>query len=595
MLKSIQWKMVIIYLLLVLLAMEVIGVYLLRSLESYHLENLSSYLDGQAQLISSFIERYLTPTEDKDHIDDLLSQFENQIGMEILELSVLDSKGVVIASTQSDSPKLGTRILASEVTRAVMGEKGEDIRIDPVTNKRFKYLAFPIRSGSQVVGLLYMVVSLENIYATLQEIKTILMMATMLALVVTVVLGFALAKTITSPILDVTSKAAGLAQGNFDQKIEVKSNDEIGQLAEMFNYLTLRLKETLGEISNEKGKIEAILTYMADGVIAMNITGEIIHINPAAARLLNIDQLATGKHFNDVLGNHLPEIYIKDIQGDIQDEREIDIKLGGSVLKAHIAHFKNEKGETAGVVVVIRDVTEQERLDNIRKEFVANVSHELRTPLTTIKSYVETLLSGAMSDNDVAERFLQVVNNESERMARLVSDLLQLSRLDYQRTRWDKKPMDLGHVVKDVVSKLDVSFKQKDMTVKLQVPSAMPKILADRDRLEQVVLNIVGNAVKYTPEHGLIKISLNESAGRLVLRVKDNGIGIPKADLPRIFERFYRVDKARSRELGGTGLGLAIAKEIIEAHNGTIQIESEYGKGTLVSLTLPVLENTQTA
>lgn len=589
MLRSIQWKMVIIYLLLVLLAMEVISVYLLRSLESYHLDNLSSYLDGQAQLISGFMERYLTPSADKEHIDDLLKQFENQIGMEILELSVLDPKGVVIASTQSDSPKLGTRVLAGEVTRAMMGEKGEDIRMDPAANRRLKYLAFPIKSGDRVIGLLYIVASLENIYATLQEIKAILMMATFLALVVTAVLGFVLAKTITRPILEVTSKAAGLARGDFDQKIDVRSNDEIGQLAQMFNYLTLRLKETLGEISNEKSKIEAILTYMADGVIAMNTAGEIIHINPAAARMLNIDRGATGRHFNEVLEAHFPDFRLIGAPGE-NEEQQIDIKLSGSVLKAHIAHFKNEKGETAGVVVVIRDVTEQERLDNMRKEFVANVSHELRTPLTTIKSYVETLLSGAMSDKEVAEKFLQVVNNESDRMVRLVSDLLQLSRLDYQQTRWDKKPLDLGCVVEEVVSKLDVSLKQKSMTVKLNIPEGLPRVLGDKDRLEQVVLNIVGNAVKYTPEHGHIRVGLEQSGESLVLSVQDDGIGIPEEDLPRIFERFYRVDKARSRELGGTGLGLAIAKQIIEAHDGSIEIESEYGKGTLVRVVLPALK-----
>ncbi|MDI3533923.1 MAG: two-component system, OmpR family, sensor histidine kinase VicK [Thermosediminibacterales bacterium] len=591
MFKSIQWKMVIIYLLLVLLAMEVIGVYLLRSLEQYHLDNLSAYLDNQAQLISGFLERYLANTVDTQQIDDLIREFGNRMGMEIKDIFVLDKNGIVISSSNIDTTQTGKRILTPEVTEALMGEKGEDIRTDFATKKRFKYLAFPVKSGEKVLGVIYLVSSLENIYNTLQEIKAILVMATVIALFVTAVLGFALAKTITGPIQEVTSKAASLARGDFDQLIEVKSNDEIGQLTEMFNYLTLRLKETLDEISNEKSKVEAILAYMADGIIAVNKNDEIIHINPAAERLLDINRDVVGKKFSALFSDYFRDnplqYYIEDSKTENRKDREVVIKHDSSVLRAHFAPFKNEKGEVSGVVIVLRDVTEQERLENMRKEFVANVSHEIKTPITTIKSYVETLLAGAIEEKNLAERFLEVVNNEADRMARLVSDLLQLSRLDYQQTRWDKKLLSLEQIVEDVLVKLNMEIKQKKMNVSVNYSKKLPKVLGDRDRIEQVILNIVGNALKYTPEGGDIKISIETIDKAVCLKVQDNGIGIPKEDLPRIFERFYRVDKARSRELGGTGLGLSIAKQIIEAHGGTININSEYGHGTEVVINLP--------
>ncbi|NPV42621.1 MAG: HAMP domain-containing protein [Firmicutes bacterium] len=584
MFKSIQWKMVIIYFLLILLAMQVISVYLLRSLEQYHLNSLSSFLNKQAQLISGFLERYLKEPYDNEHISDLL----RELGFEIKEIYVLDPTGSVISTSSPDISRIGKRMLSNEITKAMVGEVGEDIRLDPTTNERLKYMAFPVESGGKVVGILYMVASLEKIYETLRDIKEILLGATILALVITGFLGFALARTITGPIQEVTSKAASLARGDFDQKIEVKSSDEIGQLTEMFNYLTLRLKDTLGEISNEKSKVEAILTYMADGVVAINNTGEIIHINPRAMEMLGVSSEAIGKKFTQVFSEEFKGITLKELfEKNSEHGREIVLELKSSVLRAHFAYFKNEKGNITGVVIVIRDVTEEEKLERMRKEFVANVSHEIKTPITTIKSYAETLMEGALSDREISQRFLSVIIKEADRMSRLVSDLLQLSRLDYQKTRWVKEPISLVKIVEDVITKLVVTIKQKNMEVYQTFEDGFPMILGDRDRIEQVILNVIGNAVKYTPEGGRIEIKGSSENRRVVLNISDNGIGIPEEDLPRVFERFYRVDKARTRDLGGTGLGLSIAKQIIEAHDGTIVIDSRYGEGTTVTITLP--------
>lgn len=584
--KSIQWKMVVIYFLLILLAMEVIGVYLLRSLEQYHLNNLSIDLDSKAQLLSGFLKRYLDDSSKIKEINDLIKEFS--IGKEIKDIYVLDPEGTVISTSEEDTTQLGKKLLTSEVAKAIMGKKGEEERTDPERNTRLKYLAYPIKSGDEVVGILYLIASLENIYSTLREVKAILMGGTVLALGITAILGFALAQTITKPIQEVTSRAASLAKGNFDQQIEVKSKDEIGQLAQMFNYLTLRLKETLGEISYEKSKIEAILSYMADGVIAVNTDGEIIHINPTAVKMLEVSPHAVGKKFAEVFKDVFGDIDFKKlVSGDEHFTTEHSIKRGDMVLRAHFASFKSQNGETSGVVIVLRDVTEQEKLDRMRKEFVANVSHEIKTPLTTIKSYVETLQEGALNEPEIAKKFLSVIQNETDRMARLVKDLLELSRLDYQKTKWKKEIISLNSIVEDVISKLDVKIREKELRVSLKLHRDGARVLGDKDRLEQVVLNIVGNAVKYTGNGGNIDIKTAEEKELVVFEVKDNGIGIPREDLPRIFERFYRVDKARSRELGGTGLGLSIAKQIVEAHQGSITVNSREGEGTVVVITLP--------
>jgi two-component system sensor histidine kinase VicK len=453
------------------------------------------------------------------------------------------------------------------------------------------YLAYPVKNGSRVVGIIYLISSMENIYKTISNTKAILFVATLLALMITGILGYALSKTITGPIQEVTRNAALMAQGNFDRKIQVRSNDEIGKLTGMFNFLTTRLKETMEEISDEKEKMEAILTNMADGVIALNSKGEVIHINPAARQMLSLDKDPTGENFEPAL-KELFKINLEEFLGEDCRAREVLVKKGEAVLKSIIAPLKRES-RVIGLILVLQDITRQFSLENMRKEFVANVSHELRTPLTTIKSYAETLLDGAMDEPSIARQFMSVVYNEAERMTRLVNDLLELSRLDNKETRWDKKPISPSGILKDVISKMLVNIKKKNLALETDILQHSPDIFADRDKIEQVFQNILSNAIKYTPEGGKIFIRLDSIEDRVRIIFGDTGIGIPKEDLPRLFERFYRVDKTRSRELGGTGLGLSIAKEIVEAHDGIITIDSELGHGTQVTILLPAVADSK--
>jgi two-component system sensor histidine kinase VicK len=422
----------------------------------------------------------------------------------------------------------------------------------------------------------------------MKKIDNILTYATIWALAITVLLGSLLARTITDPIKEVISKAEKLAKGEFEQVVSVRSNDEVGQLTDMFNYLSDRLKTTLNETENEKNKLDTILTNMTDGIIAVNTNGTIIHTNPAIYSIFDISKEdMENKNFDDIAKDLHWGITHEDLIENSDKANNI-LVINDLIIKTNVVLFGNEKNETVGAIIVLQDVTEQEKLDKMRKEFVANVSHELKTPLTTIKSYTETLLDGAMENKEYTVNFLKVIDSESERMTRLVKDLLQLSKLDYDNIQWNMKKIDIYKIVNECVYRMKISAEQKNQVLEFIADQDIPEIMGDKDRIEQVIVNILSNAIKYTSENGKIEVSLKRDGDSILIKVADNGIGIPKEDLPRLFERFYRVDKARSRMLGGTGLGLSIARQIVEAHKGKIRIQSEYGQGTQVFINLPV-------
>jgi len=565
--------------------MSIIGVYISEAEKKHQINNMTKMLTLKADSLSDIIRDKMAGAPNiQEQIDIWLISQSKQIKTVL----VLNSNGVPVAS----GGDLVTYPIYDEViARALAGQR--EISSDDAGDykRNYKSIAIPIISpNNELQGAIYMIADMSEVNESLENIKSILTTATIWALCVTVLLGTLLAKTITGPIKEVTTKAEMLAKGDFGQIIPVKSDDEIGQLTEMFNFLTIRLKDTLDEMYSEKNKVETILTHMTDGVIAVNASGTVLHANPAAFKLLNVDKdEIKDTRFDDIMNSLKLEISTKDLFEGIQLNNSL-ISVGKNIIKFNMVSFNNEKNEAAGAILVLQDVTEQERLDRMRKEFVANVSHELRTPLTTIKSYTETLLDGALDSKELSVKFLKVIDSESDRMTRLVKDLLQLSRLDYDKTQWNMRNINISHTVEDCVYKMDMSAQQKNQTLSFEGNNEIVEIEGDKDRMEQVIINILSNAIKYTPENGIIKVSLERQMDHVLIKVVDNGIGIPKEDLPRLFERFYRVDKARSRMMGGTGLGLSIAKQIVEAHNGEIKINSEYGKGTCVIISIKLHE-----
>jgi two-component system sensor histidine kinase VicK len=474
-------------------------------------------------------------------------------------------------------------LLASDnFIKAMSGSVGNQQILETYGGESYFDYAVPI--GNNIIYFKY---NKEDWAGLISDFNSIIITSIIIGLAVSFVIGYMLSRTITSPIVKLMHKAQGIAAGDFDEVIEVKSNDEIGKLTDSFNYMASSLKNTLAEISSEKGKLETILNYMTDGIIAFDLNGDVIHTNPASSRLLGFNKQLNS--FHEYCEKYGFKYSLEDvIYLQSQQTSEMSIELGEKTIKVYFAVFTDENKKPEGVIAVLQDITEQKRLENMRNEFVANVSHELRTPLTSIKSYSETLLDGALEDRETAERFVSVINNEADRMTRLVKDLLQLSRLDNRQMNWNFSKISLVDLIRNSVEKMELEARSRKQTLESYVLCDIPMIEADYGRIEQVVFNLIGNAIKYTPEGGKITVYIGKIYNDVYFKVADNGIGIPTNDLPRIFERFYRVDKARSREMGGTGLGLAIAKEIVEAHSGVISINSQLGMGTEVTVQLPV-------
>ena len=410
--------------------------------------------------------------------------------------------------------------------------------------------------------------------------------------IITLLVGYYISKSVVKPINRLIESAEKVANG---EEIEISNQEnkktEVDGLVNAFSLMTNELKQNLNEMVKQKKQIETILLHVTDGIIAFDMAGKIIHINPAATNLLQLKE--DENEFDKIFKKLNIEINLeKIVYLENWTSAEQRINVGEKFINLLFAPFQDENDRPAGVVVVIQDITGHVKLDNMQKEFVADVSHELKTPITSIMGYADTLLETEY-DKEMQTKFLEVISSEAKRMARLVTDLLVLSRYDNKKITKEETEFDLGELTKKCIERLQFEIEKKHHHVECFVTANVPPVKADKYGIERVILNIISNAIKYTPENGVIKAYVGFVYNDAYIKVIDNGIGIPEKDLNRIFERFYRVDKARTREMGGTGLGLSIAKEILNQNNGSIDIKSESGKGTEVVIRIPVAENAQ--
>ncbi len=400
-----------------------------------------------------------------------------------------------------------------------------------------------------------------------------------------IIMGVIISKSIISPISNLIKSAENATRTEKNKFLnQEKKKRSINDLVTAFDIMNNELKENLNEATRQSKQMETILLHMTDGILAFDIEGRIIHINPAAKTFLNIDK---EDNFEKIFEKYNVDINLEKIiylENWTSSEQKINVE--DRTINLFFAPFKNENDRPAGVIVVIQDITEHVKLDTMRKRFVADVSHELKTPITSIMGYADTLLESEV-DSEINKKFLERISAEAERMARLVSDLLTLSRYDTSKAKIEKTEFDLGELVKYAFDGMDIEMKKKEQNGECFVTSNVPLVYADKNGIEKVVINILSNAIKYTPEKGSIKVYVGFVYNDAYIKIIDTGIGIPKEELDKIFERFYRVDKARTREMGGTGLGLSIAKEILDQNDAMIDIKSEVGKGTEVVIRIP--------
>ncbi len=588
MLKSLRWRFIVIFLALVLIAIVISGVYIIQFFERYNYDLVSSRLDDLSKLMLPDLEVHSDLIADANKVDKIINGPQ---GLRIREEVYVVANNNIVASTASllttdASEYLNLPLLLkglSGISARQIVELSVDSGVLRVMDK-----VYPIKNGNTVVGVLYIRYDLNDTDKTVGRARAIIIQSVIIALAVTMVLGAVISKNVTEPINDITRKAYKMARGDFDQHVEVRSDDEIGKLADMFNHLTNRLKQSLNYISQEKSKFEAIVNNIDDGIIALTARREIIHINQKARNMLEAHHIVITDHYDDLAVQLPAQLDYHNIIKQYPDLRGTSVvAFADETFRVKFEPFVSEDNKRRGLIIVFQDITESQRLEDMRKEFVANVSHELKTPITSIKSYSETLMDGAVADPEMAGQFLGVINSEADRMNRIVRDLLQLSNFDAQRIHLNFAENDWCQLVDSVLQKMAMQIKKRQHEIETVLPSNRLLSNFDYDRVEQVIVNLLSNAIKYTPDCGKINLTLKSQEDAIYFSVADSGVGISEEHLPHLFERFYRVDKGRSREMGGTGLGLSIAKEIIELHGGYIDVTSKKDIGTTVYFVVP--------
>ncbi|MDR1687792.1 MAG: cell wall metabolism sensor histidine kinase WalK [Clostridiales bacterium] len=580
--KSIKFKLIFLYLALVFIVMLVSGTFMLVSIRVQELDKLETELRETANHI--YYELLSNPDKNEEDFPDELANIVRASGNS-LEAAILNKDGYNL------NPESGPSVYKSTaVTGAMLGKPAFDSNkwsagIGGGDNEAMAYaMPYPYNPNINlsVQYIIYLRISMEAVQSRLQEVTLVLALAVIIALILTFIIGLLFAATLTGPIVMLTTQAKDLAQGGETKTITVKSKDEIGQLTETFNEMAQELSYTMESITTEKNKMEILLYNMTDGVLAYGKGGELIEANYMAQEQLlvnNIRELSFLELSKEI------ELNIEEFDIEkLKEMKDMTVTVGDKFISLIFSPYYNIYDQIDGVVIVLHDITKHKKLDEMRKEFVANVSHEIRTPLTTIKSYAETLLSGGVDDAEMAGKFLGIIEKEADRMTLLVQDLLELSRFDNSQYSLDLKRCNLNEIVENAVLQVSVLAQMKNQKINYAEQEVANPVMADSKRINQVLVNILGNAVKYSPENTQINVTTEKTDRFYRVYIKDNGFGIPKDDLVRIFERFYRVDKARSREMGGTGLGLSIAKEIMEAHGFRISATSEPGKGTTMIL-----------
>lgn len=584
MFRSLHMKLMLIMILLIISLMTVVGAFLVNSVSGFYQEQFYSQMQGVFENDPDFFHDLgaADPEEENggEQIDQMLRTRTGDLGVDGLTRNyyVLDgATGGYLAG--SDDAGGAALEVTHNLTAALAGEVGDTS--DPALS--YMDVAVPLERGGRDY-VIYIKDNKQAVTSLTGQMVTLILEALAFGIAISVLLSVLLSKTLITPIERLTEGAEEVAAGDFSHKIEVDSRDEIGVLTSTFNDMAGQLQDTIREVENERNKLGTLFLHMTDGVVAFDRQGEIIQSNPAAEEMLGRKLPIGGEVGYDALFGDiatLPQVLEPGSQGYVAGSR----RLGERSLELLLAPFDRDRG----VLVVIHDVTGRNKTEEMRKEFVANVSHELRTPLTNIHSYAETLVDSAGAVPAETEKsFLNVILSESQRMAHIVQDLLTLSRFDSGRSELNLTTFSFADAIESMVNANLMEAQRHGHTLTTTLEPGLPEITADRERITQVMMNVVSNAIKYTPDGGTIQVSAGQAGDRVWLEVADNGIGIPKADRSRIFERFYRVDKARSRESGGTGLGLSIAKEIIDQHRGDIRIVDKAEPGLTIRAELPV-------
>ncbi|WP_427338513.1 two-component system histidine kinase PnpS [Caloranaerobacter sp. DY30410] len=586
-----QKRIFVTFLTLILIGILTTGMLSISLMRVNYIRNIEDKLISNSKLIETFIKEQ--ENIDKINFNELADIFSKKIQARI---TFIDKDGWVVGDSDADINKLDNHSDRPEVIKARQGKIGISKRYSKSLEYEMIYVAIPVDIKSHRLDVIRLSVPLKDISEYYSLMYRYIFLSIIAGLLVAMFVGYRYVRSVTKPIKELTIATRKISSGNFGELVKVRSEDEIGLLADNFNKMSLKLRDTINELLDKNTKLKAILSSMINGVIALDNNKRIILVNPMAEKMLGIKEAdVRNKYVLEVLKDlNLEENIYELLNTNIQSKFEVEVKEPNSkIFNIYINPIKltNDPNRTIGVLVIIQDITDIRRLERMRKDFVANVSHELKTPLTSIRGFIETLKSGAVEDKEIRDKFLDIIDIETSRLTNLIEDLLLLSQIENSNEMIKKDVIDVNKSIEEVIQVLEELAKKKGVRLIEKVNRKLPYLRGNRGWFKQMLINLIDNGIKYTPEGGTVTITAYSTKNKLVIKISDTGIGIAKQHLPRLFERFYRVDKARSRKVGGTGLGLAIVKHIVLAFRGEISVKSKVNKGTEFIVSLPLDES----
>lgn len=586
---GIRSRLLVSFLLLGIITLSLLGGYILWYFYQHNLESLTSNLLTHAQVTEQFLLHSMHTPEGKASLDPEVKELAAKNN---LRITIVDTAGTVLADSWENPEVMENHLARPEISDAIRQGTGTSIRYSTTLHQNQLYAAIPIRQQGELLGVVRVASTLAYVEAGFGQIRSAVLAALFLVALLTILLSLRLAKHYTAPLEDITAAALAIANGDLKRRVHTHTGDELDFLSQALNNLASNLDDKIHEAQAETQKLSLILQHMDNAVILLDRYGRVTAINKMAKDTFSIDDAMMGQHNLQVIGNSLLNQAIQEtLQFSVNKSIDLKTNIGGNkrVFRVFVAPIIDPEQETTGILTVFHDITVLQEIHERQAEFVANASHELATPLTAIKGFAETLLDGALQDPELSSRFVNIIHNQAERMHRLVKDLLQLAKLNSQeyRQQISLEPVKLQPLLETIVQELLPNIERKEQHLSMEVTENLT-IPAHPDWLKQALVNLLDNSNKYTPNEGKIIITAWQEATQACIRIQDTGLGIPSQDLPLIFERFYRVERARTRSTGGTGLGLAIVKFITEMHGGQINVTSELNRGTAFTLRLPL-------
>lgn len=611
--SSIRVKFVIVYVLVNIISLKLIGLFFTTQLRTTNINTFEQNIMEQEKILNYHIREELDKdksnsltesdnndtksTDTKSSITKLVSEFNIQ---KLLLVSVIDKDSKIVASSSKNGNDdyLSKRSFDPQVSQVLKtGESAKKIQTNPDTKRRVWLYVSPIKKDNEVVGVVSLMADIESVYQDLVGITKIFTVGTILSILITTIIGFVASKTVTSSIEKMSAQVKTMASGNYGTVVGINTNDEIGDLAKVFNQISKRIKEEQDVTETERRRLATIIESMMDGIITTDTNGKVILINTSAGDMIDApeNEIFIGKDALKLLNISEYESIGEIIEAEDSLLVNVSEDDEGLLLRAEFSKILKEENEDLsqvsteleGYIIVLYDVTDQERQERERREFVSTVSHELRTPLTTMNSYIEALEEGVINDKELAPQFIDTIHKETTRMIRMVNELMQLGKMDIKEEHYDKEFIDINKLIEQISDRFELTHPEKNFIK--YIPKTPIFVEGDQDKLTQVFDNIMNNAIKYSPngKNITVRVRQNYNHNRVSISIKDEGVGIPLVHIDKIFNRFYRVDKSRQRTMGGTGLGLALAKNIVEAHRGRIWAQSREGYGSIIFVTLP--------